>query len=135
MAGETDVQKMLATLRVSRRTEPVTLVTLAADDAANLALGNGIEALISEAEGITAVVTVAEAERRGWPVSFVAAWLTLEVHSALEAVGLTAAFSAALGAKSIPCNVLAGFYHDHLLVPLVQATQAIETLQSLASDG
>ena len=125
---------MLAALTVERRSEPYTVVTLPDDSPATpAALGAGIDALISETEGTTAIMTVAEAERRGCPVDFVAVWLTLEVHSALEAVGLTAAFSAALGAAAIPCNVLAGFHHDHILVPFDRADEAIAVLLSLRS--
>ena len=129
MAGETDLATMLATLTVERRPDPVTLVHLPSP----VPLGDGVAALITEAEGTTAVVTLVEAERRGWPVDFVAAWLTIKAHSSLEAVGLTAAFSAALGAASIPCNVFAGFYHDHILVPIDRASDAIECLEGLRS--
>ena len=64
-------------------------------------------------------------------VDFEVAWLTLRVHSALEAVGLTAAFSAALGERDIPCNVLAGTFHDHLLVPVDRADDAVDALEAL----
>ena len=115
---------MLASLAIERRDETFTFVPVAGA----VALGAGVAALISEAEGTTAVVTVAEAERRGWPVGFRAAWLTVSVHSALEAVGLTAALAAALAARGIPCNVLAGYHHDHLLVPHDRADEAIAAL-------
>jgi uncharacterized protein len=50
------------------------------------------------------------------------------VQSSLEAVGLTAAFAATLGANDIPCNVLAGYHHDHILVPVDKAQRAIDAL-------
>lgn len=127
MAGETDLAAMLASLRIERRSDPVTVV--AVHDP--VALGDGVWALVEEAEGTTAVVTIAEAERRGWAVEFRAAWLTVSVHSSLEAVGLTAALSAALAGRGIACNVLAGFFHDHLLVPLERAQEATEALEAL----
>ena len=49
------------------------------------------------------------------------AWLTLSIQSSLEAVGLTAAVSARLAERDIACNVLAGYHHDHLLVPVARA--------------
>ena len=64
------------------------------------------------------------------PVTVELAWLTLEVHSSLESVGLTAAVSARLAARGIACNVIAGYHHDHLLVPVARADDAIEALSS-----
>jgi predicted N-acetyltransferase YhbS len=90
-----------------------------------------IEAAVREAEGLTVVLHRDEANRLGLAYDFVAAWITLQVHSALEAVGLTAAVSSALGAAGISCNVLAGFHHDHLLVPTAQAEHALEVLTLL----
>lgn len=127
MSGETDLDKMLATLTVTRREGTYVFVTV--DEP--LPLGDGIDAVVSEVEGVTVVATLAAARRHGWTFDFEAAWLTLDVHSALEAVGLTAAFSAALGAAGIACNVLAGFHHDHLLVPADRAGDAIACLEAL----
>ena len=118
---------MLSTLTVSRRPDTYVYVCLPE----SVPLGAGVEAVVHEAEGVTAVVTRAAAERHGWTFDFEAAWLTLDVHSALEAVGLTAAFSAALGQAGIPCNVLAGYHHDHLLVPVARADDAIACLEGL----
>ena len=119
---------MLSSLRVERRGAPVTVVHLASP----VLLGDGVLAVISEAEGTTAVVSVAEAERRGWPVGFTAHWLTVSVHSSLEAVGLTAVLAKVLAERGIACNVLAGYFHDHLLVPVDRVDEAIECLNGLA---
>ena len=127
MAGMTDLDEMLRTLTVTVRTERYTFVSV---DAAP-PIGDGIEAVVRETEGDTLVVTVERAEAEGWPVDFVAAWVTLDVHSALEAVGLTAAFSAALRVVAIPCNVIAGVHHDHLLVPADRVDEAVAVLEGL----
>lgn len=127
MAGETDLGTLLAHLTVAVRPDRYTLVTI--DEP--VALGAGVAALLAEEEGVTAVVTVAAARDRGWPVDFEAAWLTLEVHSALEAVGLTAAVSTALADEGIAANVLAGVFHDHLLVPADRAGDAVAALDRL----
>jgi hypothetical protein len=92
---------------------------------------NEIMALIREREGITLVLNKLYADLHKLPYDFVAAWITLEVHSSLEAVGLTAAFSKALGQAGISCNVIAGFYHDHIFVPEQQADRALEALLKL----
>lgn len=128
MPGLTDLAEMLRTLTVTRRPEAYTFVSI--DDALP-SVGDGVAAVIAEAEGPTVIATVDRARAEGWPVEFEAAWLTLDVHSALEAVGLTAAFSVALADADIPCNVLAGFHHDHLLVPVDRADDAMRILEGL----
>ena len=59
-------------------------------------------------------------------------WITLEVHSSLEAVGLTAAVSTTLAQAGISCNMLAGYFHDHLLVPVDRLDDALSLLRRLA---
>jgi predicted N-acetyltransferase YhbS len=98
-------------------------------------LAAGIEAAVREAEGLTVVLPREEADRLGLAYDFVGAWITLEIHSALEAVGLTAAVSRALTEARISCNVLAGFHHDHLLVPVADAPRALEVLAELAAES
>lgn len=130
MAGETDLATMLATLDVERR--PGTFAFVSGDHPSFAAAP---AAMIVEDEGATWVVPFEVAASAGVDADFEAAWLTLTVHSALEAVGLTAAFSRALGDAGIPCNVLAGFHHDHLLVPADRADDAIAALRSLAASS
>lgn len=93
----------------------------------------GIEVIASirEPEGLSAVISEADAAARGIPVLFRAAWITLRVHSDLAAVGLTAAFSAALAETGIGCNVVAGAYHDHIFVPVERAAEAMTALARL----
>ncbi len=91
-------------------------------------------ASISEPEGLSVVVTREEAARCGWAPDFVVAWITLRVHSALHAVGLTAAVSNALAQAGMSCNVIAGHHHDHLLVPRERAEEALGLLRDLARD-
>jgi hypothetical protein len=91
------------------------------------------EATIREDEGVTCVVRRSVADEMGWAYDFVAGWITLEVHSALAAVGLTAAVSQALTSQGISCNVIAGYFHDHLLVPLDRVADATRTLEGLSA--
>ena len=90
------------------------------------------EATIRESEGLTAVVRRERADALGVPYDYLAAWITLRVHSALDAVGLTAAVSSALARAGISCNVIAGYHHDHLLVPADRAADALEALSGLS---
>ena len=89
-------------------------------------------ATVLEAEGTTLVLPIEEAERAGLAGSFPCAWITLSVPSALDAVGLTAAFATALTQDNISCNVIAGFHHDHLFVPTSSAQAALAALGALA---
>ena len=103
---------------------------------ARLAPGTSLGALeplatFREAEGLTVVAEEAAAQRAGLPVLFRAAWITLQVHSDLHAVGLTAAVATALTQAGISCNVLAAACHDHLFVPVASATRAMQCLQAL----
>ena len=127
MAGETDLHRLLATLRPEVRAGHYVFVSLTAEPDVPC------EAIVRETEGVTCVVRREVADDAGWPYDFVAGWITLQVHSALEAVGLTAAVSAALASDSIPSNVIAGFFHDHLLVPLDRLDDAVRTLTELSA--
>jgi hypothetical protein len=85
-----------------------------------------------EAEGVTVILRQEAADRLGLPYPFVAAWLTLQVHSSLAAVGLTAAVAQALAAQRISCNVVAAYHHDHLFVDHADAARALAVLEELA---
>ncbi len=88
-------------------------------------------ATFREEEGLTVVVEEEEALRVGFPVLFRASWITLKVHSDLQAVGLTAAFATALGNAGISCNVIAAVHHDHIFVHVERAQAALGELLNL----
>lgn len=92
-------------------------------------------ATVREDEGRTLVVRQEEADAAGLASDYVAAWITLRVHSALDSVGLTAAVAGELAAAGLSCNVVAGFHHDHLFVPHDRATEALGVLHRLAERG
>ena len=93
-------------------------------------------AFVREEEGITLVLPRREADELGLPYDYVAAWITLRIHSSLEAVGLTAAVSRVLADAGISANVVSGVRHDHLFVPFTRARDALRTLRTLsASQG
>jgi hypothetical protein len=88
-------------------------------------------ATVREPEGLSVVVREPDAQALGLPVLFRAAWITLMVHSELQAVGLTAAFAGALAAAGIACNVIAGARHDHVFVPVDRGQEALAVLRQL----
>lgn len=84
-----------------------------------------------EKEGITLIVEQNRADACNLSYDAIFNKITLEIHSSLEAVGLTAAFSKALTAYGISANVIAGYYHDHIFVPKDKADLAIKALLEL----
>ena len=90
--------------------------------------------LFVEEESVTVIVPKSQADSLGLPYSTTFAWITLTVHSSLEAVGLTAAVASALAKSNISCNVVAAYYHDHLFVPAQDAARAMDVLQALTGE-
>jgi hypothetical protein len=89
-------------------------------------------ATVVEDEGTSLVIERHTADAFRLDYSEVFGWITLTVHSSLAAVGLTAAVAGALAVDGIPCNVLAGFHHDHLLVPTDRVDDALSALAALS---
>lgn len=129
MSGETDLQKLLRDMHPVLNSGAYVFCNI---PDINIIKDVTFIGSFKEAEGWTVVLAREMADELGLKYSFTAAWITLTVHSALEAVGLTAAFSKALAEVNIPCNVIAGFYHDHIFVPTEKAALAMETLHRLA---
>ncbi|MCG7399913.1 MULTISPECIES: ACT domain-containing protein [Caballeronia] len=96
-----------------------------------VASGAGIVATFREREGLTVVMEESAAQAAGVAPLFRAAWITLTVHSDLNAVSLTAAFARALGEANISRNVIAAAYHDHIFVPVEEGERAVEVLRDL----
>lgn len=92
-------------------------------------------ASMQETEGLTLVLTKAVAEQANLSFDGVFQQITLQVHSSLSAVGLTAVVATKLAQHGISANVIAGFYHDHILVPESQATEAINLLKQLSQQN
>ncbi|HWX02341.1 ACT domain-containing protein [Collimonas sp.] len=89
-------------------------------------------ASFQEQEGLTLVLPQQAAERAGLAYEGVFAMITLNVHSSLAAVGLTAAVAAELTKAGISANVLAACFHDHIFVPAARAAEALAALNALA---
>ena len=101
----------------------------------NRVAGADVLGSIRERKGLTVILERSQAQALKLDAEYVMAWITLTVHSSLAAVGLTAAFARALGDAGISCNVVAGFYHDHLFVGKDDALKAMATLRALAANA
>jgi hypothetical protein len=88
--------------------------------------------MFREDESITIITPKEVADKLNIEYSFVASWITLTVHSSLEAVELTAAFSKALSEEGISCNVVAAYYHDHIFVDKKDTEKAMEILNQFS---
>jgi uncharacterized protein len=128
VTGESDLQKLLSGMRPELNPGRYVFATVEGG------VPSGVTPVVTvaEQEGLTVVVRLDEADAAGLEYQYVVGWITLRVHSALEAVGLTAAVARELAAAGLSCNVVAGFHHDHLFVPYEHATEAVAVLDDLA---
>ena len=127
MNGEKYLERLLKTLKP--RLNVGSYVFCIVNDLTMLRIEE-IILFFKEQEGYTVIVKKEYAESLKLNYTFTAAWITLTVHSSLEAVGLTAAFSTALSAEGISCNVVAANYHDHLFIAENDAEKAMGILNN-----
>lgn len=86
-----------------------------------------------ENEAVTIVLEKNIADDWSLKYNYISSWITLNIHSSLEAVGLTAAFANALRKENISCNVVAAYFHDHIFVAVKDAEKAMDALDALRS--
>ncbi|MFJ6247176.1 MULTISPECIES: ACT domain-containing protein [unclassified Streptomyces] len=128
MNAERDLSRLLAGLRPEL--DPGRYVFTTVDGPAPAGLAPVVT--VAEPEGLTLVVRQEEADAASLAYAYVAGRITLRVHSALDAVGLTAAVARELADAGLSCNVVAGFHHDHLFVEHARAEEALDVLNRLA---
>ena len=146
--GETDLSRMLQSLSPSLGSDDYVFVTVEQPSPAQLSAARGV---FVEDEGTTLIMSLAHARHFNFaPLATsvdldkrfdtsatpeVFACITLNVHSSLSAVGLTAAFANALAAHHISANVVAGYYHDHIFVAKADADSAMTVLKALSASS
>ncbi|KOY56986.1 ACT domain-containing protein [Streptomyces sp. XY332] len=131
MSGESDLRKLLSGMRPELHEGRYVFCTV--PGAMAPPSGTAPVATVLEAEGLTVVLRQQDADAAGLAYDYTAGWITLRIHSALDAVGLTGAFAAELAAHGLSCNVIAGYHHDHLFVPAERAAEAVAVLEQLAT--
>ena len=128
MSGETDLQKLLRGMKPELNAGEYVFCIL---DSVQHAAGLNPLCMFQEQEAVTVILSRQQADKAALPYSLVCAWITLTVHSALEAVGLTSAVSKALAESNISCNMVAAYYHDHIFIPTQDAPHAMDVLLQL----
>jgi len=130
MSGEKDLQQLLKSMKPEHNSGDYVFCKVESLEQINL---NEVEMFFREKEAITLILKKEIAEILKLEYSVIMAWITLTVHSSLEAVGLTAAFSKALSENGISCNVVAAFYHDHIFVNKKDIEKAMEILNAFSN--
>ncbi|MEO8769641.1 MAG: ACT domain-containing protein [Ferruginibacter sp.] len=129
MTGEKDLNKLIRSMKPKHVQGEYVFCTIPDPEKINI---NEIILLFKEDEGYTIIIKKELADQLKLEYSFIAAWISLTIHSSLEAVGLTATFSSALASENISCNVVAGVYHDHLFVDKKDVTKAMEVMEGFS---
>ena len=127
MSGEKDLQILLKSMKPEHNSGDYVFCKV--EKLGNLNLDE-VEMFFKEKEAITLILKKEIADKLNLEYSMTMSWITLSVHSSLEAVGLTAAFSKALSDRGISCNVVAAFYHDHIFVGKKDTEKAMQILNA-----
>lgn len=134
MPGEKNLDKLIATMQPVLSEVEYAFVSLQKDSPISLKELQPLGTFY-EKEGLTVILSKTNADASGLSYQGLFQCITLNVHSSLEAVGLTAAVSSALANEGISANVVAAFYHDHIFVSIAKAKQALSCLLKLAVDS
>ena len=127
--GETALDKLIANMEPILNEGDYVFATVTDIDAIPRSV---TIAEVKEKEGVTVILPKEEAEKLEISFEYIAAWITLNIHSSLEAVGLTAAFATELGQHNISCNVVAAYYHDHIFVDKKDGKKAMQVLENMS---
>ena len=92
---------------------------------------NNIICSFKESKGYSIIISKEEATSNNLPFYFNSAWITLNIDSTLDSIGLTSAFSKKLTKAGISCNVIAAYHHDHIFVPYLDKHKAMEILSDM----
>ena len=128
-SGETNLRVLMASM--DPVLDPETYVFATAD-----AVPGGFTPLMTfaEAEGITMILPKRDVpDEVTW--DFPCCRITLNIHSALEAVGFLAKITPALAAHGMGVNPVSAYFHDHIFVPEDRAEDAMRVLRELIEDA
>lgn len=129
MPGETDLEKLLKNMSPTLNEGEFIFIALPENYGDYLYL----EPICSfkEKEGLTLIISKEKAIENNIEVKDLFKYITLNVHSSLNAVGLTAAVASKLSLNGISANVIAAYYHDHIFIQTQYAEKALSLLMEL----
>ncbi len=129
-SSELDLSVILANLRPQLSNEDYVFISL---NNCSINRVNRLDpiATIQEKEGTTLVITEERALSDNLEYDTVFKCITLGVLSSLKSVGLINAISKCLSDNDISCNVISGYFHDHLFIQNDLCKRAMDLLQDI----
>ena len=116
MSGETDLEKLLRDMRPEHNEGEYVFCKV---DAFQQAAALNPICVFREREAATVILSKQQADEVALPYSVICSWITLTVHSSLEAVGLTAAVSKAL----TDANIVAMWWQR--IITIISSSQCV----------
>jgi hypothetical protein len=134
MSGEKNLEKLIASMAPNLSDIEYVFGLVATANYEQIALLEP-KGTLHEKEGITVILEKQQADESNIAYSGVFKCITLNVHSSLDAVGLTAAVATKLTKSNISANVIAAYYHDHIFIKSHDAGKALSALNELVKKG
>ncbi|WP_028470153.1 ACT domain-containing protein [Neptunomonas japonica] len=134
MSGEKNLEKLIASMAPSLSDVAYVFGLVATSDYEQVALLQP-KGTFHEKEGVTVILEKEKADEYNIAYSGVFQCITLNVHSSLDAVGLTAVVATTLTNSNISANVIAACYHDHIFIKSHDADKALIALNELVEKG
>ena len=131
MSGITDLQETLNSIKVS--CDDIQYGFSSIEDE-NLIERDKVLATFHENDRLAIIAPVEYLIFKGVEHEGPYAKLTIDVHTSLELVGLTAVMATALAKEGISANVVAAFYHDHVFVQYQFKDKARQILENLKNN-
>jgi len=128
MSGSTDLKETLKSLKVTCDNVEYGFTSL--EDTSKVSRDE-LLATFQEDGRLAIIAPVAYLQSQGVDYEGPFARLTIDLHTSLELVGLTAVIATKLAEHGVSANVVAAFYHDHVFVQHDLREKAIDLLISL----
>jgi hypothetical protein len=131
MAGQTKLLEVLSLIHVTCDEVEYGFATIQSnvEIAAKNLLGT-----FREAEGMTIIASKGYLIENRIPFEGPFAKLTIEIHTSLDLIGITALLSNKLAENEISSNVVAAYYYDHIFVQYHLRAKAMHVLNAMRNE-